>query len=60
MFSRVLYGGRISLTIGWIGVWISLILGVVIGVASSYSAGMVDLIGQRITEVIMSVPSLPL
>ena len=42
VFSRVLYGGRISLTIGWAGVLISLLLGVVIGTVSGYFAGVVD------------------
>ena len=60
MFSRVLYGGRISMTIGWIGVFISMILGILIGVASGYFAGIVDFIIQRVIEVLMSVPSLPL
>ena len=60
VFSRVLYGGRISLTIGWAGVLISLLLGVVIGTVSGYFAGVVDHIVQRLIEVLMSVPSLPL
>ena len=60
MFSRVLYGGRISLTIGWVGVFISLTLGVILGAISGYFSGMVDLMIQRVIEVLMSVPSLPL
>ena len=60
MFSRVLYGGRISMTIGWAGVLISLILGVIIGVASGYFSGTFDFAAQRVIEVLMSVPSLPL
>ena len=60
MFSRVLYGGRISMTIGWAGVLISLILGVMIGVASGYFSGTFDFAAQRVIEVLMSVPSLPL
>ena len=60
VFSRVLYGGRISLTIGWAGVLISLFLGVVIGTVSGYFSGVVDHIVQRAIEVLMSVPSLPL
>ena len=60
VFSRVLYGGRISLTIGWAGVLISLFLGVVIGTVSGYFSGIVDHIVQRVIEVLMSVPSLPL
>ena len=60
MFSRVLYGGRISLTIGWAGVLISVFLGVVIGTISGYFSGVIDHIVQRVIEVLMSVPSLPL
>lgn len=59
-FSRVLYGGRVSLSIGWIGVAISLVLGIIIGTASGYFAGVVDLVVQRAIEVLQSVPTLPL
>ena len=58
--SRVLYGGRISMSIGLVGVAISLILGIIIGTASGYFSGVVDLIVQRIIEVLQSVPTLPL
>ena len=58
--SRVLYGGRISMSIGLVGVTISLVLGIIIGTASGYFAGAVDLIVQRIIEVLQSVPTLPL
>ena len=60
IFSRVLYGGRVSLTIGWVGVLISLVLGVLIGAASGYLSGMFDIIIQRLIEVLISVPPLPL
>ena len=60
MFSRILYGGRVSLTIGWVGVMISLVLGILIGALSGYFAGVVDLVVQRVIEVLISVPSLPL
>ena len=58
--SRVLYGGRISMSIGLVGVAISLVLGIIIGTASGYFAGAVDLVVQRIIEVLQSVPTLPL
>ena len=58
--SRVLYGGRISMSIGLVGVAISLVLGIVIGTASGYFAGAVDMVVQRIIEVLQSVPTLPL
>ncbi len=60
MLSRILYGGRVSLTIGWAGVMISLVLGILIGALSGYFAGAVDLVVQRVIEVLISVPSLPL
>ena len=59
-FSRVLYGGRISLSIGWVGVFISLILGMIFGGLSGYFSGIFDLIFQRIIEVIGAIPTIPL
>ena len=59
VFSRILYGGRISLTIGWAGVLISLFLGVIIGTVSGYFSGVVDHVVQRVIEVLMSVPVAP-
>ena len=60
LFSRILFGGRISTTVGLIGVAISLILGIVIGMASGYLGGAVDAVIQRGIEVLLSFPSLPL
>ena len=60
LFSRILFGGRISATVGLIGVTISLILGIVIGMASGYLGGAVDSVIQRGIEVLLSFPSLPL
>ena len=60
LFSRILFGGRISTTVGLIGVAISLILGIVIGMASGYLGGAVDSVIQRGIEVLLSFPSLPL
>lgn len=59
-FSRVFFGSRVSLTIGFVGVCISLLLGIVIGSLSGYIGGWVDYAIQRVIEVLMSVPSLPL
>ena len=58
-FSRVLYGGRVSLSIGWVGVIISLALGILMGALSGYFSGAVDLVVQRLIEVLQSVPTLP-
>jgi peptide/nickel transport system permease protein len=60
LFSRVIYGSRISLSIGLIGVLASLFLGVVIGGISGYFGGMVDTFIQRAIEFIRSIPQIPL
>ncbi|MDA0704432.1 MAG: ABC transporter permease [Proteobacteria bacterium] len=60
MFSRIIYGARISLTIGIIGIIISFTLGIVIGGLAGYYGGWVDNISQRLIEVIRSFPALPL
>ncbi|MDW6025615.1 ABC transporter permease [Mesorhizobium sp. BAC0120] len=60
VLSRIIYGARISLTIGLIGISISFILGIVIGGLAGYHGGWFDLIVQRIIEVLQSLPSIPL
>ena len=60
IYSRTIYGARVSLTIGLLGVLIATVLGSVIGTISGYAGGPVDTIIQRITEVIISIPTLPL
>ena len=60
MFSRVAYGARLSLSIGLIGVAISLVLGILLGGLSGYYGGTVDNIIQRIIEFLRSIPSIPL
>ncbi|TET07577.1 ABC transporter permease [Candidatus Aerophobetes bacterium] len=60
MFSRTIYGGRISLSIGLVGIAITFILGVIIGGISGYHGGIADRIIQRIIEFIRSIPTLPL
>ncbi|MDH5750155.1 MAG: ABC transporter permease, partial [Rhodospirillales bacterium] len=60
MASRLLYGGRISLTVGLIGVTISFILGITIGGFAGYFGGMVDSAVQRVIEILRSLPELPL
>ncbi|QQM29812.1 ABC transporter permease [Martelella lutilitoris] len=60
LFSRVIYGTRVSMSIGLIGVCISLILGVVMGALSGYYGGWVDLLIQRIIEIISAMPTIPL
>lgn len=60
LFSRVLYGARISLSVGLVGVILSLVLGAFLGVASGYFGGAIDNVVQRLIEVISSIPQIPL
>ena len=60
MASRLLYGGRISLTVGLLGITISFILGITIGGMAGYFGGWVDNTAQRVIEIIRSLPELPL
>jgi len=60
MFSRIILGSQVSLTIGLVGVVMSLILGSVLGIVSGYYGGAVDEIIQRVIELIRSFPSIPL
>lgn len=60
MFSRCLYGSRISLSIGMIGVGLSLVLGLVLGGISGYVGGWADGIIQRAVEIVRCFPSIPL
>lgn len=60
VLSRIIYGARISLTIGLLGVAFSFVLGVVIGGLAGYHGGVFDLVVQRIIEVLQSLPSIPL
>jgi len=60
LFSRIIYGARISLSIGLVGIAISSLIGVVIGGISGYFGGAVDMIVQRVIEFIRSIPTLPL
>lgn len=60
VFSRILYGARISTTIGLVGVFLSLLLGIVIGGISGYYGGRVDNFIQRTIEFIRSIPTIPL
>lgn len=60
MLSRIIFGARISLTIGLVGIAISFIMGIIIGGVAGYYGGMVDLIVQRLIEILRSFPELPL
>ena len=60
MFSRIAYGARISLSLGLIGVFLSLILGVLLGGISGYYGGWIDTVVQRLIEFIRVIPTIPL
>jgi len=60
LLSRIIYGTRISMSIGLVGVTVSLILGIILGGVSGYYGGTVDNIIQRIIEFLRSIPSIPL
>lgn len=60
ILSRIIYGSRISLTIGLVGVALSFILGLAIGTFSGYSGGWIDNLIQRGIEILRSFPSIPL
>ncbi|MDE0218578.1 MAG: ABC transporter permease [Spirochaetaceae bacterium] len=60
LFSRIVYGARISLSIGLVGVALSLIIGLILGGISGYLGGVTDTIIQRVIELLRSFPSIPL
>jgi peptide/nickel transport system permease protein len=58
MWARVMYGGRISLTVGLMAMGIIILFGSMVGVVSGFYGGWVDAVLSRITEIFMSVPRL--
>jgi len=60
MFSRLVYGARISMSIGLMGVALSFVLGIVIGGFTGYYGGIADMLVQRVIEFIRAMPSIPL
>lgn len=59
-FTRVLYGGRLSLLIGLIGQVLTIVFGMVLGVMSGFYGGTTDQVIQRTTEFISAIPEIPL
>lgn len=59
-FSRVLYGGRVSLSVGLVGVLLTIVFGSIFGTVAGYYGGAVDNLLMRGTELMMAFPSLPL
>ena len=60
MFSRVAYGARLSLSMGLVSVFLSLVLGVLLGGISGLVGGRIDVIIQRVIEFIRTIPTIPL
>jgi peptide/nickel transport system permease protein len=60
LWSRLMFATRISLTIGLVGVTMSLVLGVVLGGFSGFYGGVADTLIQRIIEILRSIPTIPL
>ncbi len=60
IFTRLMYGGRISLTIGFIVVILETLLGVVLGGLAGYFGGKVDNVIMRITDILYCIPTLPI
>ncbi|MGL5115175.1 MAG: ABC transporter permease [Beijerinckiaceae bacterium] len=60
MLSRLLVGARISMSIGLVGVAVSLFLGVLLGGISGYYGGAIDTVIQRFIEFIRAIPTIPL
>ena len=60
LFSRLMYGTRLSMSIGLVGVTISLFLGVMLGGISGFRGGLADMAIQRLIEFLRSIPTIPL
>jgi peptide/nickel transport system permease protein len=58
LLSRIMYGARVSLYVGVMAVGLGTIAGSVIGLASGYIGGWIDLIAQRLMDVMMSIPAI--
>ncbi|AZN41445.1 ABC transporter permease [Paenibacillus albus] len=60
LFSRIIYGGRISLSFGLVGIALTLVIGLLLGGISGYLGGVSDTIIQRIIDFLICIPTIPL
>ena len=60
IFVRLMYGGRISLTVSFIAVFVITILGIILGGIAGYFGGVIDNVIMRICDVLMCLPGIPL
>ncbi|GLQ12130.1 peptide ABC transporter permease [Devosia yakushimensis] len=60
VLSRTIHGTRVSMSIGLAGVTLSLIIGLVLGGLSGYYGGTLDMVVQRVVELILSLPTIPI
>jgi len=60
LWSRLMLGTRVSLSIGLVGVGLSLLLGIILGGISGYYGGVIDTVIQRVIEIVRAVPTIPL
>lgn len=58
VFSRILYGGRVSLTVGLLSTFLSIAVGVLVGALSGYFGGWVDSVLMRITDAFLTFPTI--
>lgn len=58
VLSRVIYGGRVSITVGLTVVLVSLLIGLPVGIIAGYSGGWIDEVLMRVTDVFLAIPAL--
>ncbi|GGH75880.1 peptide/nickel transport system permease protein [Pullulanibacillus pueri] len=60
LFTRILYGSRISLSFAFVGIFFTFIFGIILGGISGYFGGVADTIIQRLIDLLLSLPTIPL
>lgn len=60
ILTRVLYGGRVSLLVGFVGALLSTILGSILGAFAAYIGGILDMVISRLIDIMLSMPQIPL